>query len=115
MSKRALDEYHEDIKAFGGSNAFRGIARLALTCFIEPMQRQKETIDAYEDLIDQMLNNLDLCCFTCFEKGCIEICLESMEGTVAKTKHAHFAKCVRCDEWFCEKHVGHAITCNFHK
>jgi len=112
MSKRALDEYREDIKAFGGSSTFRGIARLALTCFIEPMQRQKETIEIYEDLIAQVWDNLDLCCFTCSEEGCNEIHLETIDGTeVAKTKHAHFAECVRCGGWFCEKHVGHAIKC----
>ena len=108
MSKRALDEYHEDIKAFGGSNAFRGIARLALTCFIEPMQKQKETIESYQDLIEEIVDNYGLVKFDCAEKGCIEISLETIDGTeVAKTKHAHFANCVRCGGWFCEKHVGH--------
>lgn len=102
MSKRALDEYHEDIKAFGGSSTFRGIARVALTCFVKPMEEQK-------DIIQDLCDHFDVTKLSCSEPNCTKVEFFTQYQTCFITTNDHETKlyeCEECNDIYCTRHIN---------
>lgn len=101
MSKRALDEYHEDIKAFGGSSTFRGIARVALTCFVKPMEEQK-------DIIQDLCDYFDVTKLSCSEPGCSKVAFFTPNTRFITTNNVEtkLYECEECNDFYCTRHMN---------
>ncbi len=101
MSKRALDEYHADIKAFGGSSTFRGIARLALTCFVKPMEQQK-------DIIQDLCDYFDVTKLSCSEPNCtkVEFFTQRTNFITTNDHETKLYQCEECDDIYCTRHMN---------
>lgn len=93
---KAWEEFEQDAQASGGGNTLRGIARIALTCFVEPMQKLQQAIDKLIEL--GIIRKVH-----CKEVGCNAYGIKHKDWLLFD--HCEYMMmCWTCSQHFCSNH-----------
>ena len=98
----AWEDFEQDKKASGGGNTLRGLAKIALTCFVEPMQRLEKRVEFLERILERSFEVVECPC--CDEWELLD---KNFQDVVIDSSGTEFTSCDGCLKIFCDAHTKH--------
>lgn len=113
---RAWEEYKEDEAASGGGNTLRGIARIALTCFVQKTRDLETKLAEQQMIIEKFCNFYNVAKIECCAEHCnAYVFADEIEYPIAKFHCEEMLFCDTCSivsgNVFCDKHATKCKCC----